>query len=89
MLQTGIRITRVPGISRDVQGRDTGMVTISKGICKLDSVQMKRHAKAVRYLKAGFFIMAFLAIGSLIALGMLFDQSGSGDRSREQQKILR
>jgi len=49
----------------------------------------KHSARAVRYLKTGFFFMAFLAIGSLIALGMLFDQGGSGDRLHEQQKIIR
>ena len=55
----------------------------------MDKNQLKSHAKAVRYLKTGFFIMAFLAIGSLIALGMLIDQVGSGDRSHDQQKIQR
>jgi hypothetical protein len=65
------------------------MVTIARGISGLDTGQSKRRPKAVRYLKTGFFIMAFLAIGSLIALGMLFAPGGNGDRAQEQPKIQR
>lgn len=63
------------------------MVTFVGGMRGQSGKIPDSRASIVRLLKTGFYLMAFLAIGSLIVIGMLFDQGGSGSVAQEQRRI--